>query len=52
MATAPKDVELLLYFPADEKHSLSPMLYVSKYPPGFPRRPTHWHALPAPPEVQ
>lgn len=49
--TAPRGVEVVLYFPPNERHRLGPYMVVSVYPPTFPRQPTHWLPLPpAPPE--
>jgi hypothetical protein len=48
--TAPKDEWIILFFPANK--NLREMVRVDVYPVTFPRQPTHWMPLPAPPEAK
>lgn len=52
VATAPKSRLVLLYFPAEGgRNPLPEMIKTDRYPVGYPRQPTHWIALPPPPQM-
>lgn len=42
--------QCVMYFPPDENHHLSAWITVESYPSPFPRKPTHFIYLPAPPQ--
>ena len=42
--------ECVLYFPNEGGHLLSAWITVASVPPPFPRKPTHFIYLPAPPQ--
>lgn len=51
--TAPKGKLLLLYFPREAgRNPLAEMIRADRYPVGYPRQPTHWMPLPAPPKLE
>ena len=49
--TAPKGQQVLLYFPAETgRNPLNEWIKLDRYPVGYPRQPTHWMPMPAPPK--